>query len=299
MKLRYPFLGLLFRTVLGLIISLLIVNFFLTGAIEGRRFPSFSRYLDNLIQGFSFRSTFVYSDINVLVPFFWSMVLIGMAMIISILLAIPLGIRFGTSSNSFAKSIIHVFSILSTVPEFWLLVLFVIVIFRGIVPSTGDGVEVALMQYKEGQLSLMGFLREFAVYVTVPCIILVLKLFPVMLSYVGSAASVAMKKEYIVNMKARGMAKRYLLWKHVLRTVAGDFTSNLLYEISAFITTLAVVERIYNWPGMGRLYIRFLEEHAVSQVFRTNVLIAAVVFLALFFGYSYLFRRNPKLLHKR
>lgn len=60
---------------------------------------------------------------------------------------------------------------------------------------------------------------------------------------------------FIVTARANGMSRRNVLYKHVLRNALLPIVTGLGMSLSGLIGGSVVIEQIFNWHGMGTLYL--------------------------------------------
>ena len=62
-------------------------------------------------------------------------------------------------------------------------------------------------------------------------------------------------ENFIVTARAKGMTERNVLYKHVLRNALLPIVTGLGMGLSGLIGGSVVIEKIFNWHGMGTLYL--------------------------------------------
>ena len=60
---------------------------------------------------------------------------------------------------------------------------------------------------------------------------------------------------FIVTARAKGLSRRSVLYKHVLRNALLPIVTGLGMSLSGLIGGSVVIEQIFNWHGMGTLYL--------------------------------------------
>jgi peptide/nickel transport system permease protein len=53
--------------------------------------------------------------------------------------------------------------------------------------------------------------------------------------------------------RAKGLAERVVLYKHALRNSAIPLVTYVGIQFGSLVAGLVVIERVFNWPGMGSL----------------------------------------------
>jgi len=63
-----------------------------------------------------------------------------------------------------------------------------------------------------------------------------------------------MGQEYVVAARARGATESQALWRHAFRNALLPLITLLGLIVPAFLSGSVIVEQIFAWPGLGRLY---------------------------------------------
>ena len=62
-------------------------------------------------------------------------------------------------------------------------------------------------------------------------------------------------EDFILTARAKGLPKRTVLYKHILRNAMLPIVTNLGMSVSGLIGGAVVIEQIFNWNGMGTLFL--------------------------------------------
>ena len=63
-------------------------------------------------------------------------------------------------------------------------------------------------------------------------------------------------QDYVTGARMRGIKERVILWRHVLPNVMLPLVTLLGLSLGSLLGGTAVVEIIYNWPGMGNMAVK-------------------------------------------
>jgi peptide/nickel transport system permease protein len=172
---------------------------------------------------------------------------LGLAsLIISVLGGIPLGIFAAMKRGKLPDHIIRVSTVLiNAVPHWWLGLLLLIVLggYLRLVPLSG-------MQ-TIGDGSLLDRLHHLILPATVGAIggwisfsrILRFEMLEVL------------NQDYVRTARAKGLAERLVLFRHVLRNALMPFVTGLSGIFLLILSGSVLFELVFSWPGMGRLFI--------------------------------------------
>ena len=68
---------------------------------------------------------------------------------------------------------------------------------------------------------------------------------------VRQAASEALGSEFVHQLRAKGLPRRTILYKHVLRTSLSPVLTMMAIDFGFFLGGAVLVESVYSWPGLG------------------------------------------------
>ncbi|AJY44468.1 ABC transporter permease [Martelella endophytica] len=159
---------------------------------------------------------------------FWSM-------LISVVISIPLGIKAATSRGRFADQIIRVLSLVGlSFPNFWLAIMLVLVfgITWNLLPPSG--------------------MSDWTSYI-MPSVTMGVILTAVNVRLVRTTMLETLNSQYIMVARAKGLSETRVLYKHALRNCAIPLVTYLGLQFGGLLGGIVVVERVFNWPGMGTL----------------------------------------------
>lgn len=82
---------------------------------------------------------------------------------------------------------------------------------------------------------------------------------------------------YIATARAKGVSERRVVWRHALRVATRTLLAQPLPLVSVLFSAMLVVEEIYNWPGVGRIFMRAITMRDLPVVQAVLLVLAAVV----------------------
>lgn len=86
----------------------------------------------------------------------------------------------------------------------------------------------------------------------------VLTLVPVSVGpYIYSVRTMTMtvaQEDHVVLARAKGLPERRVTTRHILRVAAPPIVTGLLFGLAGSLSGSILIETIFNWRGMGRLY---------------------------------------------
>jgi len=103
-----------------------------------------------------------------------------------------------------------------------------------------------------------------------------------------------LNQEYIKTAKAKGLKKRYIIYKHAMRNALIPIITIAGLQFGYVLEGTVIIETIFAWPGIGRLLINSIYSRdfpVIQGCVLYMVVIFCVVNLLIDIAYTYL---NPK-----
>lgn len=154
---------------------------------------------------------------------------------VSVVISIPLGIKAAVSRGKWADQLIRICSLVGvSFPNFWLatmLVLLFAISLQWLPPSGMSGISSFIM----------------------PALTMGIILTATNVRLVRTAMLETLQSQYIMVARAKGLSESKVLYKHALRNCAIPLITYLGVQFGGLLGGIVVVERVFNWPGMGTL----------------------------------------------
>jgi ABC-type dipeptide/oligopeptide/nickel transport system permease component len=84
---------------------------------------------------------------------------------------------------------------------------------------------------------------------------------------------------HVTTARAQGVSERRVIWRRALRVTVRAFQAQPLWLISVLFSALIMVEEIYNWPGIGRVFMRAVTQRDLPVVQAVLFILACLVLL--------------------
>lgn len=198
------------------------------------------------------------------------------AMLVSMLVGIPLGIYAGLKPNSLGARSVMGGSVLGfSLPNFWvgLMLIMLFAVQLGWLPAGGRGPTVAV-----GPLQLSVFtLGGLKALILPACTIAVAKC-ALIIRVTRAATRECLPQEYIKFARAKGLPERRVLGVHLLKNILIPVITIGGLEYGQVFAFAVVTETVFSWPGMGKLLIDSIVN--LDRPVVVAYLMLAVVFLA-------------------
>jgi peptide/nickel transport system permease protein len=171
--------------------------------------------------------------------------LTALAMVISVLVAVPLGVIAAWRQGSWLDRIIMVFSVSGfSMPVFWLgfLLVWVFAIQWGVLPVQG---------YQPLEAGPWQFLR----HLVLPAITLSLVYMALIARMTRASMLGVLGEDYIRTAFAKGLAPRRVLLAHALKAASLPVVTIIGVGFALLIGGAVVTESVFAVPGLGRLTV--------------------------------------------
>jgi peptide/nickel transport system permease protein len=212
-------------------------------AVRGDLGYSFSRQADvsSVIVDRLF-NTFILSFVSVLIT--W-------------LVAVPLGIYAAVKQYSWGDRIMSVISYLGmSLPTFFVALLLMLFVYLGrdlplisMIPTSG------MVSASHEQLSFFGKLADRALHMVIPVTVLTITALAGLQRISRGNMLEELRKQYVVTARAKGLPENRVVYRHALRNAINPLITLFGFEFSALLSGAALLEIIMNWPGLGSLML--------------------------------------------
>jgi peptide/nickel transport system permease protein len=180
--------------------------------------------------------------------------LVIVATTLSLLLGIPLGVICALRPNGILSRLIQGTSLVGiSVPTFvtGVLLILIFAVTLRVLPSFGRGTTVDLGWWTTGFLTVSGLKA-----LVLPSVTLALYSLTLIMRLVRSEMIDILSSDYIRYARARGLPARYIHYKLALRNALMPVITVTGLQIGSLIAFAIVTETVFQWPGLGLLFIQ-------------------------------------------
>lgn len=173
-----------------------------------------------------------------------TILLMGVSLVVSLGLAIVLGLVAGLKKNTFIDRIINFFTYLGiSVPAFWLgMVLIVVFSLKlNLLPSSG--------MHTVGNKSFIDLVQ----HLILPTLTLSVGNLAVFTKYIRSNTITQLDEEYVVTAISKGTSRTKVLFRHVFKNCLLPIITLVGMNLSSLVVGSFIIESIFGWPGLGTL----------------------------------------------
>jgi peptide/nickel transport system permease protein len=95
--------------------------------------------------------------------------------------------------------------------------------------------------------------------------------------YLRSSVLEVLGLDYVRTARAKGLSQRAVLYKHTLRNAILPFVTILMLDIPFLLGGALVTESVYAWPGMGRLFWEYAQRGDFPVVMGVLLIVSSAV----------------------
>jgi oligopeptide transport system permease protein len=224
----------------------------------------FKNYIFNAVRG-DLGVSYVYQDrsvTSIIMGGFPISATLGLvAFFLAIFIGIPLGIAAALKQNSFIDYFAVIFAtIFASIPNFVLGILLMIIFSLGLhwFPTSGWG-------------SIRQIIMPAFALAALPA------------AYMARISRASMldvtRQDYIRTARAKGLAERVVLVRHILRNAMIPVVTIAGPELAALVTGSFIVESLFSVPGIGRLFVQGVFQRDYGLIMGTVLFYAFAIAL--------------------
>ena len=203
-----------------------------------------------------------------------SVIMGGISFVLSIVIAVPLGVLAATKQYSRTDYVITAAALVGiSLPTFFFATLLKLLFSV----KLGWFDLYGLVGRDYAQLDAWGQFCDKANHLVLPIATLVIVSIGGYMRYTRTNMLEVLNADYIRTARAKGLPERAVVWKHGFRTALLPVVTTILNHIPHIIGGSLVVERIFGWPGMGSLLFTSISSRDYTVVMGITVLIALAV----------------------
>jgi len=204
-------------------------------------------------------------------------ILMALSLIISLIIAIPVGVTSAVKQYSRLDNFMMVFSLFGTsMPGFWfaLVLIFTFVLGLGWFHTSGTQTLGVI------QPTWFHMILDRASYLTLPVATLSLSRLAEMTRLTRSSMLDVLKQDYIITARAKGVRELVVIYKHALRNALLPVVTVIGLNIGFLFAGSATVETIFAWPGLGKFMVDNIYKRDYPTIMGSTMLIAMTVIIA-------------------
>ena len=198
------------------------------------------------------------------------------AALIALVVGIPMGVYAALKRGTFLSQVFMTLSLLGvSLPTFLIGILLILVfsVTLGWFPSFGRGDVIQLGWWSTGLLTAKGWH-----HITLPAITLAIFQLTLIMRLVRAEMLEVLRTDYIKFARARGLTDRVIYFGHALKNTLVPVMTITGLQLGGLIAFAIITETVFQWPGMGLLFIQAVM-YADIPVMAAYLCLIALIFV--------------------
>ena len=194
------------------------------------------------------------------------------AALMALLIGVPMGVYTGLRREGFLSKLFLTVSLIGVSLPTFLIGILLILVFGVILqwlPTFGRGEVVQLGWWTTGFLTAGGLKA-----VIMPAITLALFQMTLIMRLVRSEMLEVLRTDYIKFARARGLTNRAVNFGHALKNTLVPVITITGLQLGSIIAFAIITESVFQWPGMGLLFIQAINEVDIPVMASYLIMIA-------------------------
>lgn len=204
--------------------------------------------------------------------------LVAASALFSLILGIPMGVYSALHPRGFLSNMFQVVSLVGiSVPTFvtGIMLILVFAVWLGWLPSFGRGETVQIGWWSTGLLTSSGLQS-----LILPSIMLGLFQLTLIMRLVRAEMMEVLRGDFIRFARARGLTSRIINYRHALRNALMPVITIIGLQLGGVVAFAVVTETVFQWPGMGLLFIQAIM-FADFPVMSAYLVLVALIFVVI------------------
>lgn len=185
------------------------------------------------------------------------------SLLLTYVLSIPLGLwataKSGTLAERTASTVLYgLYSLPSFVAALYLQLLFYVKL--GWLPLYG------LTSDNYSQLSTAGKAWDIMLHAAMPIACFTYASLAYYSRFIRANMQEVIRQDYIRTARSKGVGRTAVLWKHAFRNTLIPLVTLLGLTLPSLLSGAVILEQIFVWPGMGRLYFESIQQRDYDTI---------------------------------
>ena len=238
----------------------------------------YGRFVKNALKG-DFGMSYMYhrSALQLILERFpATLEVVIVAMLLTVIIGIPLGVFSGAFPKSRFSRIVMVSSIAGiSLPSFWIGMVMILVfsLNLGILPVSGRGAVGSILGIETSLATVDGWR-----HIILPAITLAVQNIASIIRLTRGGMQENMRQDYIKFARAKGVPRRKVLFGHALKNTMIPVVTIFGLQLGSLIAFTTITETIFAWSGMGKLLIDAINS-SDRPIISAYILFVAVMYV--------------------
>ena len=204
--------------------------------------------------------------------------LAGVAALLALVLGIPMGVYAALKRGTFLSQLFMTVSLLGVSQPTFLVGILLILLFAvglGWFPSFGRGDVVQIGWWSSGLLTAKGWH-----HIVLPAVTLAVFQLTLIMRLVRAEMLEVLRTDYVKFARARGLSNRSIHFGHALKNTLVPVITITGLQLGSLIAFAIITETVFQWPGMGLLFIQAVT-FADIPVMAAYLCLTALIFVVI------------------
>lgn len=215
-------------------------------------------------------------------PFIKNSVILNFyVIIVSFLIAIPIGIISAVKKYSIFDNFWQVFSLVGiSLPSFFfaMILIFAFAIRLDIFPISGMSSNAIL--FDDEKLTGMAYYLDLWKHMFLPSTVLIIGSLAGTIRYVRNAMLDVLRQDYIRTARSKGLSEKVVIYSHAFRNALIPVVTLVAFTIPVLFGGSTITETMFQWPGIGKELLASLHNRDLAVVLTMNLFYATLALLA-------------------
>ncbi|MEL6374117.1 MAG: ABC transporter permease [Pseudomonadota bacterium] len=201
-----------------------------------------------------------------------------MSALFALFVGVPMGVYTGLNRQSWLSKVFLAVSLIGiSLPTFLIgiLLIFVFAVQLQVLPSFGRGETVEVLGWSTGLLTISGLKA-----LILPSITLGLFQMTLIMRLVRSEMLEVLRTDYIKFARARGLKASAINFGHALKNTLVPVITITGLQLGSVIAFAIITETVFQWPGMGLLFLQSVQEVDIP-IMAAYLLLIAFLFVVI------------------
>jgi len=172
------------------------------------------------------------------------------SLLLSLIIAIPLGVFAALRPGSKSEAIINLFAFSGiSMPSFWLGLMLMIIFAQTLHWFPAGGTATVGMD----KANIFAFTLDRLKYLVLPTVSLAYMEIGAFVRFTRSSMLEALRNDYIRTAKAKGLSRAVVIWKHAFRNALLPLVTMVTLGLSGVFSGALISETVFAYQGAGKL----------------------------------------------
>lgn len=211
------------------------------------------------------------------------------AVLLSALIGIPLGVLAAVHRNSWLDHVLRVFTVSGlAIAAFWLAILFQLLFamelqwtpLQGRVDGWGPDVVTGFFLLDALLMQDWEIFWDVVHHLILPAITLAFPAMATVMRFTRAGVLDALNSNFVDYQQAMGIPRRVIVWRYVLRNALIGTVTQIGLIFGNLIASGVVVEAVFDWPGLGLYAVQSILQSDYNAIMGFTLVMGTIFIIA-------------------